>query len=103
MYELVHHPLRSEELFAAFLLVCVVGGVVVKVTKSVLAHQRRTQLDDMEATLKMEMIQRGMSAEEIVKVLQAKTAAPDADALRELAASIGREGSRWVRRHARQT
>ena len=32
------------------------------------AQYRRTQRDDMEATLKMEMIQRGMSADEIERV-----------------------------------
>ncbi len=39
------------------------------------SHYRRSQLDEMEATLKMEMIQRGMSAEEIAKVLGARISA----------------------------
>ena len=28
MYDLVHHPLLGEELFTAFLLVCIVSGTV---------------------------------------------------------------------------
>lgn len=54
-------------------LVAVVGAITVAITKVVAAHYRRTQLDEMEATLKMEMIQRGMSAGEIKQVLEAKT------------------------------
>lgn len=53
-------------------LVAIVGGITVAITKVVAAHYRRTQLDEMEATLKMEMIQRGMSAGEIKQVLEAK-------------------------------
>jgi hypothetical protein len=39
-------------------------------------HYRKLQRDDMEATLKMEMIQRGMSAEEIERVLAARIGSP---------------------------
>jgi hypothetical protein len=53
-------------------LVAIVGSITVAITKVVAAHYRRTQLDEMEATLKMEMIQRGMSAAEIKQVLEAK-------------------------------
>jgi len=49
-----------------------IGGITVAITKVVAAHYRRTQLDEMEATLKMEMIQRGMSAGEIKQVLEAR-------------------------------
>jgi len=53
-------------------MVAIVGGITVAITKVVAAHYRRSQLDEMEATLKMEMIQRGMSAGEIKQVLEAK-------------------------------
>ena len=52
-------------------VVAIVGGISVAITKVISAHYRKTQLDEMEATLKMEMIQRGMSAEEIKQVLDA--------------------------------
>jgi hypothetical protein len=50
----------------------IIGGITVAIVKVVSSHYRRTQLDEMEATLKMEMIQRGMSADEIDKVLGAR-------------------------------
>jgi hypothetical protein len=53
-------------------MIAIVGAITVAITKVVAAHYRRTQLDEMEATLKMEMIQRGMSAGEIKQVLEAK-------------------------------
>jgi hypothetical protein len=47
-------------------------------------YKRRTLLDEMEATLKMEMIQRGMSADEIAQVLSAKMGATKGIAWKEL-------------------
>ncbi len=94
MYDLVHHPLRAEELFAVFLLVCVASGAVVKITKAVLSHQRQTVLDDMEATLKMEMIERGMSADDIAKVLNVKTKSFPAEALEKLSQAACSQGAR---------
>ena len=47
-----------------------IGGAVA-ITALVTGHFRKSQRDDMEATLKMEKIQRGMSAEEIERVLAA--------------------------------
>jgi hypothetical protein len=52
-------------------VIAIVGGISVAITKVISAHYRRSQLDEMEATLKMEMIQRGMSAGEIKQVLEA--------------------------------
>lgn len=67
--------LDSDEMLAVFGMlvgvVAILGGVAVAITAVVSAHRRRMQLDEMEATLKMEMIQRGMSAEEIERVLAA--------------------------------
>jgi hypothetical protein len=53
----------------------ILGGISVAITLVMSHHYRRKQLDDMEATLKMEMIQRGMSADEITKVLGARVSA----------------------------
>lgn len=53
-------------------VVAIVGGITVAVTKVVSSHYRKVQLDEMEATLKMEMVQRGMSAGEIKQVLESK-------------------------------
>ncbi|MEX0676203.1 MAG: hypothetical protein WD063_03970 [Pirellulales bacterium] len=55
-------------------VIAILGGITVAITKVVSSHYRRTQLDDMEATLKLEMIQRGMSAAEIKEVLEARMA-----------------------------
>jgi hypothetical protein len=52
--------------------IAIVGGIAVAIAVVVSTHYRKTQLDEMEATLKMEMIQRGMSADEIAKVLGSK-------------------------------
>ena len=52
-------------------LIALVGGLATGFAKIVSEHYRKTQRDEMEATLKMEMIQRGMSAGEIKQVLEA--------------------------------
>ncbi|MGD9719708.1 MAG: hypothetical protein AB7O59_00645 [Pirellulales bacterium] len=66
-------------LFAAIDVPLIVGivvpigaGLVVVLTALLTGHYRQLQRDDMEATLKMEMIQRGMSAAEIEQVLAAR-------------------------------
>ena len=46
--------------------------VIVSLTAILTGHRRKMQRDDMEATLKMEMVQRGMAAEEIERVLAAR-------------------------------
>src|SRR5262245_63318391 len=96
MWDLVHHPMRSEEFYAVLVLIAVLGGFAVSVIKAVLAHIRRTKLDDMEATLKLEMVQCGMSAGDIERVLSAKVGG-DYDAGGELARAIGRAAARRVR------
>jgi hypothetical protein len=54
-----------------------IGAVFIVVMTAILTgHFRKSQRDDMEATLKMEMIQRGMSAEEIERVLAARLGEP---------------------------
>jgi hypothetical protein len=49
-----------------------VGGVLIAITAIIMGTYRKMQRDDMAATLKMEMIQRGMSAEEIERILAAR-------------------------------
>jgi len=50
----------------------ILSVLVVLMTAILTHHHRSLQRDDMESTLKMEMIQRGMSAEEIERVLAAR-------------------------------
>jgi hypothetical protein len=57
-------------------VIAVVGGIMVAITTVVVAYLRRSRLDDMEATLKLEMLQRGMSAEEIKAVLETSLGKP---------------------------
>ena len=69
----VHQPLHTGEWIVLIILVSIVGKSIVSLVETVASYVRKTRLDDMEATLKMEMIERGMSAEEIKTVLAAKT------------------------------
>jgi len=64
---------RGEELLTSICaLVAIISLAVFKTTKMLSDNSRKSQRDDMEATLKMEMIQRGLSAEEIERVLAAR-------------------------------
>jgi len=47
-------------------------ATTVLLTAIVTAHRRKSQRDEMETTLKLEMVQRGMSPEEIERVLNAR-------------------------------
>ncbi|MGD9719709.1 MAG: hypothetical protein AB7O59_00650 [Pirellulales bacterium] len=69
-------------------VIAILAGLTVAITLAVSRHYRRTQLDEMEATLKMEMIQRGMSAEEIVQVLGAKMGANRPTSLADLISGL---------------
>ncbi len=53
-----------------------VGGILIAITAILAGNYRKIQRDDMTATLKMEMIQRGMSPEDIDRVLAARLSAP---------------------------
>jgi hypothetical protein len=64
-------------------LLAIIGGIGVAITKVVASHYRRTQLDEMEATLKMEMVQRGMSAADIKQVLEARLGSSRGNSLKE--------------------
>jgi len=54
-------------------VIAILGGFSVAITKVLSSNRRRMQLDEMDATLKMEMIERGMSADEISAVLKARS------------------------------
>jgi hypothetical protein len=64
--------LAASEEDIAIVAIPIVSVLVVAMTAIISHHIRRSQRDDMEATLKMEMIERGMSADEIERVLAAK-------------------------------
>ena len=55
-------------------LVAILGGICVAITQVISTSSRRKMLDEMEATLKLEMIQRGLSASEIKQILEARSA-----------------------------
>ena len=65
--EILQHP--SENLV---LLLFVLGGVLVMLVFAVGAVWHQFRKSDIEASLKHEMIQRGMSADEIERVMAAK-------------------------------
>jgi hypothetical protein len=53
-------------------VVGIVGVTTYSIIKSALTHFRQRQNDEMEATLKLEMIQRGMTADQIEQVIGAR-------------------------------
>jgi hypothetical protein len=66
-----------------FLAVPIVGAIVIAMTAIIANTYRKMQREDMNATLKMEMIQRGMSADEIERILRARPSAPPRHARRD--------------------
>jgi hypothetical protein len=69
-------------------LVSILGAIVVVIAVVNAFYRRRTLLDEMEATLKIEMIQRGMSAEDIERILHAKMGTPEGKSLSGLFESL---------------
>lgn len=69
-----HSPFPIE----AVIGICVpfLSFVIVGVTLILSINRRKMQRDDMEATLKMEMIERGYSAEDIERTLAARIGPP---------------------------
>src|SRR5262245_30133367 len=57
-------------------IIGVMGGIGIGMAAVVASYFRRTRLDEMEVTLKMEMIERGMASEDIERVLAAKLTEP---------------------------
>jgi hypothetical protein len=66
--------LGSEEIIAVcgiFVgMVAVLGGVSIAITGVISSNRRRAQRDEIEASLKMEMIERGLSAADIKQILE---------------------------------
>jgi hypothetical protein len=83
----------SEEVVILFGGV-VVGGFIIALTGILTSHYRKLQRDDMAATLKMEMIQRGMSVDEIERVLEAQMETFADDSSRHYRRHKFRESSR---------
>jgi len=78
--------LLTNEMFAVILFWCVVG--VVAVTAIIARQWRRVRVAEAVAALKAQMIEKGYSAEEIEKALQAGLEPDKRDRRR-----------RWARRH----
>ena len=95
----------SEDFFVLFGmgigLVAVIGTFAVLLSIVTTVYRRKSQKDDMEATLKMEMIQRSISAEDIERVLSAKMGSSDHKAMTTLfnvaSASKGRTWNQPVK------
>jgi hypothetical protein len=73
MNNFMSRPFSPDEVIGLLMMAC---GTAVAIIALITAHKRRAQRDDMEATLKIEMIERGMSADEVERVLAAKMAPP---------------------------
>jgi hypothetical protein len=58
-------------------LTAIIGTVLVIIVVVMVIVRRKTLRDEMEATIKIEMIERGMSADDIERVLKARMAAPE--------------------------
>lgn len=63
----------SQSLILTFVALPIICGSLIALTAIITDHKRKSIKDDMEATLKMEMLQRGMSAEDIERVLSARS------------------------------
>lgn len=68
--------MQSEVILIVFVALPIVCGSLIALTAIITDHKRKSLRDDMEATLKMEMLQRGMSAEDIERVLKARSGGP---------------------------
>jgi hypothetical protein len=69
MSELLQQLNGAELMVLLTLLLGILVGGIIAVTAIVTAHLRETHQAQQEAILKQEMLQRGMSAEEIVQVI----------------------------------
>ena len=72
-----HQPMQIEEWIGLIVLASVVGGLIIGAIAVVTEYFPGRQRDDMDAILKMEMLQRGMSAQEIMDVLKATSETHD--------------------------
>lgn len=69
-------------------MVAILGGVSIAITGVISSNRRRAQRDEIEATLKLEMIERGMSAAEIKQILETHMGSHKCADLAELLAGM---------------
>jgi hypothetical protein len=69
MNNFMSRAFSPDEVIGLIILACVTAVAVLMI---LLSHRRKAVRDEMEATLKMEMIERGMSADDVERVLAAK-------------------------------
>jgi hypothetical protein len=97
MWDLFHHPLQEEEWFAILALTVTAGVFGIVALRSILTHLHEGREAEQATALKMEMIQRGMSAADIERVLAAKfNPAPPS-----IAGQVGRAAGELVRQAVR--
>jgi hypothetical protein len=88
--ETLVNRLPSGEIFA--LLVVLTGlvvGLIIAVTAIIVSNWRRVRQLDIEGTLKQDMLQRGMSAEDIERVIRASAIPAETESKRESSESFG--------------
>ena len=102
MESLIHHPMNTGEWIGVILLAAVVGGLVIGAIAVITDYYRSVQRDEMDATLKMEMLARGMSAEEIIEVLKATSTSHDPPPWAAEASKAAAEHCREQRRTLRE-
>ena len=99
MENLVNHifgaPWDITQFIGVIVLFSVVGGLAIGAIAVVTSYFRDRARDEMDANLKMEMLERGMSAEDIVKVLKAGSVSYDAPPwAHDVCENSGRHGRR---------
>jgi hypothetical protein len=76
MENIINHifgrPWDVTTFVGVIVLIGTVGGLLIGLVAVVTENFRERARDEMDATLKMEMLSRGMSAQDIVQVLQAR-------------------------------
>lgn len=102
MESLLHFPQNTVEWIGVTVLASVVGGLVIGAIAVVTDYFRGVQRDEMHAMLKMEMLARGMSAEEIIEVLKATSDPHDPPPWAAEASKAAAEHCREQRRALRE-
>ena len=91
-------PWGVTEFVGVILLISVTGGLLIGAIAVVTDYLHHRARDEMDATIKMEMLERGMSAEDIVKVLKANSE----EAIAKLSLEDGSHRCRKSRRAMRE-
>ena len=94
-------PWGPTEFIGVIVLIGVGGGITIGAIAVVTGYFRDRARDEMDAALKMEMLERGISAEDIVKVLKAGGVSYDAPPWACDAYAAGKKHSRESRRAMR--